>query len=226
MEMKDYLKTLRKNKYFLSGSLAVVVLSLSIFAFLLVNEKGVSRKDQEMDSSSLLKEFEQKEQENQEADSDDGSKGRQEFLMVDVKGEVMNPGIYKLKLDSRVDDALKLAGGISQDGDPKSINLAQKLSDEMVVYVAKIGDESAPTGSEKNQPNLASSKEDQVNKVNINTADLAELQTLPGVGLKKAQDILSYRQENGNFKSADDLKKVGGFGSKSLEKLKDSILIK
>ncbi len=144
---------------------------------------------------------------------------------MDLKGAVRYPKVYRIAADERVDDLIQLAGGFTADADQRRVNLAAKLKDEEVVYVSKKG-ENSPEGvtntlDATDQPLTTSSAA----KVNINTADLASLETLSGIGEKKAQDIIDYRTKNGNFQKLEDLGNVSGFGVKTLEKLKDSICI-
>ncbi|MGT2784917.1 helix-hairpin-helix domain-containing protein [Streptococcus merionis] len=145
-------------------------------------------------------------------------------IMVDVKGAVQKPGLYKLEAGSRLADAVAEAGGLSEEADSKSINLAQKLSDEAVVYVAKQGEEvsvvqsSAATGT-------SSTSQSGNDLVNINTATLAELQTISGIGAKRAQDIIDYREANGGFKTIDDLNNVSGIGDKTMENLRAYVTV-
>ncbi len=146
-------------------------------------------------------------------------------IVVDLKGAVKYPKVYRIAADERVDDLIQLAGGFTADADQRRVNLAAKLKDEEVVYVSKKGENSpegvANTSDATDQPLTTSSAA----KVNINTADLASLETLSGIGEKKAQDIIDYRTKNGNFQKLEDLGNVSGFGVKTLEKLKDSICI-
>lgn len=156
------------------------------------------------------------------------SEAESEFLTVDVKGAVKNPGIYQLKKTSRINDAIQKAGGLTTDADSKSINLAQKLTDEAVVYVATMGENAASVSSNTGQSSTSGTSEvasQKGNKVNLNTADLSELQTISGIGQKRAQDILDYREANGKFNSVDDLKNVSGVGAKTLEKLKEYVTV-
>ncbi|GHU41875.1 competence protein [Bacilli bacterium] len=149
-------------------------------------------------------------------------------ILVDIKGAVKNPGVYKVASHARVNDVVVLAGGLTPQADGKSINLAQKVTDEMIIYVASVGENvtalpsSAPDKASTGQSGATTAPSD---KVNINTADLTELQTLSGVGAKRAQDIIDYREQNGPFKTPEDLGKVSGFGEKTIEKLKESITV-
>ena len=164
----------------------------------------------------------------EKAEPQTSSSAESEFLTVDVKGAVKNPGIYQLKKISRINDAIQKAGGLTTDADSKSINLAQKLTDEAVVYVATMGENAASVSSNTGQSSTSGTSEvasQKGNKVNLNTADLSELQTISGIGQKRAQDILDYREANGKFNSVDDLKNVSGVGAKTLEKLKEYVTV-
>lgn len=142
-----------------------------------------------------------------------------QVLVVDVKGAVQTEGLYQLPAGSRVDDAIKAAGGLTEVADKKSINLAQKLTDASVVYVASQGENiSVVTASSENNSSAS-------NKVNINQASVSELQTISGIGAKRAQDIIDYRESNGGFKTIEDLKKVAGIGEKTFDKLKELIRV-
>jgi competence protein ComEA len=139
-------------------------------------------------------------------------------VFVDVKGEVLSPGVYKVDESSRVQELIKLAGGFTNHADRNAINLAQRVKDEMVIYVPKLGESQMVWTGEGTQSNQSA-------LININDADQAELETLPGIGPSKATAIIAYREENGFFKSIEDLRNVSGIGDKSLEKLKELITI-
>ena len=150
-------------------------------------------------------------------------------VTVDIKGAVKNPGVYELRAGARVHEAIQKAGGLTADAEAKSINQAQKLTDEAVIYVAKIGEEGADvtqTGQHQaGASDSAGASGGKSEKVNLNTATEAELQTISGIGQKRASDIIAYRESNGRFKSVDDLKKVSGIGDKTLEKLKEYVTV-
>lgn len=145
----------------------------------------------------------------------------QDLITVDVKGAVRSPGIYDLPVGSRVHDAVKKAGGLTEEADSKSLNLAQKISDEALVYVPTKGEEAASQQATSGTT-PSSSKE---KKVNLNKASLEELKQVKGLGGKRAQDIIDHREANGKFKSVDELKKVSGIGAKTIEKLKDYVTV-
>ena len=143
----------------------------------------------------------------------------QDLITVDVKGAVKSPGIYDLPLGSRVNDAVQKAGGMTENADSKNLNLAQKVSDESLVYVLS----KEETDIQEASPNTTSSKESK--KVNINKASLEELKQVKGLGAKRAQDIIDHRESKGTFKSVDELKKVSGIGAKTIEKLKEYVTV-
>ena len=143
----------------------------------------------------------------------------QDLITVDVKGAVKSPGIYDLPVGSRINDAVQKAGGFTDNADSKSINLAQKISDEALVYVPT----KEEATSQEAHSNASNTKENK--KVNLNKASLEELKQVKGLGAKRAQDIIDHRESNGKFKSVDELKKVSGIGAKTIEKLKEYVTV-
>ena len=143
----------------------------------------------------------------------------QDLITVDVKGAVKSPGIYDLPVGSRINDAVQKAGGLTENADSKSINLAQRISDEALVYVPT----KEEATSQEAHSNASNTKENK--KVNLNKASLEELKQVKGLGGKRAQDIIDHRETNGKFKSVDDLKKVSGIGAKTVEKLKEYVTV-
>lgn len=145
-------------------------------------------------------------------------------LVVDVKGAVDKPGLYTLEAGARVNDAVEAAGSLTSQADPKSINLAQKLSDEAVVYVAS-KDENISVVTSTTASSAMSPEEKSTSLVNLNTATEADLQTISGIGAKRATDIIAYREANGGFKSVDDLNNVSGIGDKTMESIRPYVTV-
>ena len=140
-------------------------------------------------------------------------------IFVDIKGAVKNPGVYQMKSGDRVKDALDAAGGLTGEADSQKVNLAQRVEDQMVIVVPKVGEEATeiPVGG-------TSKEAAKDGKVNINTATVEELKTLKGVGEKKAEAIIEYRKKNGSFKTKEDLMKVRGIGKKLFESFQERIV--
>ncbi|KQL20587.1 helix-hairpin-helix domain-containing protein [Cytobacillus solani] len=145
------------------------------------------------------------------------------IVIVDVKGAVNNPGVYEAENEDRVIDMINMAGGLKESADEAKINFATRVEDEMVIYVPEIGEEMEQEGG---MMTVMGGTDQKDGKVNINTADDTELQTLTGIGPAKAAAIIDYREKNGPFKVIEDLKLISGIGEKSFEKLKEQIKVK
>lgn len=140
------------------------------------------------------------------------------YYYVDIKGEVKEPGVYKLKEGSRVIDAINAAGGLKENADTYSVNLSKKITDEMVIIV--------PSSVENTTVNNNVTQNTKNNiLVNINTATTKELLSITGIGESKASNIVKYREENGNFSSIEDIKNVSGIGDSLFEKIKKYITV-
>lgn len=142
-----------------------------------------------------------------------------QIIVVDLKGAVTKPGVYKMDDGTRVIDVIKKAGGFREDADQKHVNLALYLQDEMVIYIPINGEEDFLL---EQQTQAGENK----NKINLNKATSDELQKIPGVGPSKAAQILAYREQNGQFKMIEDLMDVTGIGDKSFGKMKEYIYVR
>ncbi|MFD2305843.1 helix-hairpin-helix domain-containing protein [Enterococcus termitis] len=204
----NYQELFKKYNYYLLGAgLMVIVFSIVVFIYLNRSSETIdealqleSTSPSSLESSSVFDEPKQ--------------------LYVDIKGAVKRPGMYEVKENMRVWDAILLADGVEEEADTKQVNFAEQVTDQMVIYVPKKGEE--PLVKQE----LNSEERDEADtKINLNQADENQLQTLPGIGQKKAQEIIRYREDNGGFKSIEDIKNISGFGEKTFEKLKESITV-
>lgn len=149
-------------------------------------------------------------------------------IVVHVSGEVEKPGVYTLQLGDRVIDAIEMAQP-KVDADLDILNLAAPLTDGQKIPVppkielTAVQGETTPNGNAS--PFVSQMGSQTSGLVNLNTADVAALDTLPGIGPALAQRIIDYRQANGGFKSVEDLKNVSGIGDKKYEDLKEMISI-
>ena len=146
---------------------------------------------------------------------------------VDIKGEVLRPGVYEFSCESRIQEVIKKAGGFTEEADETKINLAQKISNQMQIIVPNLHSKQEGGVTEGNFEKGNSSNSTPSNSkqgtVNINTATLEELQTIKGIGKKKAEAILQYRKEHGAFRTKEDLLQVKGIGKKALEAIESQV---
>ncbi|KJW12246.1 helix-hairpin-helix domain-containing protein [Levilactobacillus spicheri] len=151
-------------------------------------------------------------------------------IYVDVQGAVHQPGLYAFQPGMRVADALRVAGGLLSRADRRQVNLAAQLTDQQQLVIPAKGEkESAPAptspasvGSSRGASSAAASAG---TPINLNTATLTDLQQLTGIGAKKAQKIIDYRTEHGDFKSVRDLTQVAGFGEKTVARLEPQLTV-
>lgn len=172
-------------------------------------------------------------------------------LKIDIKGFINNPGVYELYEDSRVIDAINISGGLKENADTSILNLSQKLEDEMVIIVYSKEEIASYKEKLKESNEIKDEKQkelvcpDTINKacitkaqktsnepldekskiVSINTGTKEELMTISGIGEGKAESIIKYREENGEFETIEDIKNVSGIGDSLYEKIKDFITV-
>lgn len=177
--------------------------------------------------------------------------GRTDLVMaVHVSGAVLSPGVYEMERGSRICDAVRLAGGFLPDADTQWCNQAQPLADgdHLTIHtlaqtqsmkeegltpvmdrfgiVSSLGAEhSAEEGTAGRGQNIGSAAGTGDDRVDLNTADEAQLMTLPGIGESRAQDILAYRSRNGRFTDTEELMQISGIGQKIYDRIKDRVRV-
>jgi len=158
-----------------------------------------------------------------------GKEPESAWLIVDVKGKVKHPGVYRFEAGQRVADAIEKAGGPTAEADLEQVNLAQPLQDGAALIVpakgsAKGSESLVPAGLQSAVPSALSGTPAD-SRVNLNTATKEELMKLPGIGEAKAEAILEHRKNKRSFRSPEELKQVSGIGEKMYERLKDHIRV-
>lgn len=143
------------------------------------------------------------------------------LIFVHVLGAVRRPGLFELSTGARVMDAVAAAGGLTETADPAGTNLARRLSDGEQLYLPQLGELPAgpPPASGAGATGASGSGGGGSALVNLNTATLADLDTLPRIGPAMAQRILDFRDANGPFAAVEDLRNVTGIGEKTFEAL-------
>jgi competence protein ComEA len=151
-------------------------------------------------------------------------------VIIHITGAVKNPGVYQLKPTDRIVDAVKIAGGATEEANLDLINLAALLKDGQKIIVpyktySEAGKE-INTNRYNNEASVYSSSTASISaKININTANTTMLQTLSGIGPVLSERIIEYRNQNGLFGVIDDIKDVSGIGEKKFEGIKDLICV-
>lgn len=151
-----------------------------------------------------------------------------EKIVVHIAGAVRKEGIVELNDGARIVDAINKAGGLNENADLSKVNLAFIISDGQKIYIPFIGEE-AEISTESGENVIQGNNNDGGSNnslVNINTANLSQLIELPGIGNSTAQKILDYRNENGKFKSIEDIKNVSGIGDSKFNNIKNFITVK
>ena len=170
-------------------------------------------------------------------------------IKVDVKGLVVNPGVYELPEQSRVIDAIEIAGGLLEGANTRSLNLSKILKDENVIIIenkqepekiieyvyqecncpkvndACLNNKEIVNFQEEKIVDSTSEINEENKLVSINSATIEEIQSLPGIGEAKAKAIVKYREDNGSFQNVEDIKNVSGIGESLFEKIKDYITL-
>ena len=142
-------------------------------------------------------------------------------IVVEIKGEVMNPDVYTLNEGSIIKDLIEIAGGLTENADISNINRAKEIKNHELIVIRNIND---PNIEEKGEAKYNETNEESDDgKISINDSDLSKLKEIPGIGDVKANAIILYREKNNGFKSIEELKNVDGIGEKTFEKIKDSI---
>lgn len=199
-------KFVKDNKDLLLKAAAVVLVMILALAVFAVKSEG--EEDLEI----------------QEAETVESSESA--AIFVDVGGEVKKPTVVELSEGSRVADAIEAAGGVTENADLTEINRAAFVSDGEKIFVPAAAEEGMPAeGGSQDMSGVSGGSLYSDGKININTADSDKLQELNGVGPVTAEKIISYRNENGRFKSIEDIKNVSGIGEKTFEKFKDKIRV-
>ena len=151
-----------------------------------------------------------------------------EEIIIHITGEVENEGIIKIKKDARIADVIDEAGGVTNEADLSKINLAYSVKDGQKIYIPNINDKENEGEyiTEEAGDEVIVEGEVKTSKVNINTAKQTELETLTGIGPSIALKIINYREENGEFKTIEDIKNVPGIGDAKFENIKENICVK
>lgn len=162
----------------------------------------------------------------EEAESVSEANSQLQQVFVYVCGNVVNPGVYEASPEARVYELIDMAGGASENGCLEALNLAEHIYDGQKLYVPDYDEYASGTEWQYNEENSGAGDDTGKGLVNINTADVQLLMTLPGVGQSRAQAIVDYRNEHGSFECIEDIMNVNGIKEGAFSKLRDYISVK
>lgn len=174
------------------------------------------KNDEQMDKDKTLEKT---------ANKNDINENKSKEIRIFVSGEVKNPGVVTIENSKRLIDAIDLLGGFTEEADLNKINLAMTIEDEMHYIIPKIGEEINNNNNNENATQNNIKSQEGNSKININIANVSDLDKLPGIGEATANKILNYREEKGQFKSIEEIKNVNGIGDKKYEDIKEMITI-
>lgn len=218
---------MKEKKYITTVIVVMFVLVVGIFYGYANMEKNKSC------VTSLTSSLEEKGTEEELMDKEDEKNAKQEevsdgSIYVHICGQVKNPGVYQLTANARISDGIKAAGGLTKKAAPDAINQAEFLEDGTQIYIPSIKEINASKSEEKKQDevNTASSTlETNSSKINLNLATKEELMSIPGIGAAKADSIITYREEHGDFKSIEDIKNISGIKDGVFNSISDYITV-
>ena len=223
-----------KQKKILIIIITIITIGVAYYAYTSFEKKDFTVESSDLEINKA------NEENNSKVENGVRDESEENKIIVHISGEVKNQGIVELEENSRVNDAIEKAGGVTENAYMKDINLAYKLEDGMKIYIPSkeevennknVGDVLSGNryyNSAENingSSNVNSEDNESKKKVNINTANKDELDTLPGIGEVTAEKIIEYRNKNGKFASKEEIKEVSGIGDSKYEQIKDLIEI-
>lgn len=220
----------KKVKITIIVSVIMIIIMFAFNIFGKENKYEIGEGLEETEIESVISDSEDVfEEENENENDTYVSEIKEEFIFVDIIGEVEKPSLVEVKEGDRLSVAIEKAGGLTENANRESINLAQKLVDGAQYIVPSKGEALVINYCEdtENHDNkqLDKAKSQESGKLNINTASKEELQELTGIGEVLSQRIIDYRTENGEFSSIEDIRNVKGIGDKKYQDINSQICV-
>jgi len=209
-KLNTYLKTYKTAiKYVITGLAVLILGTIYCISVLADREKETAQYYNNQTTEEETMSFDSEEE------KISANENKNEDIYVYICGCVNNPGVYQCVQGMRVYEAIDMAGGFTEDACTEALNLAELVKDKEKIYVPDV---QTASNSENISDNTSG-------RININTATIEELMTLPGIGEAKAKDIIAYRTQNGSFTATEDIMKISGIKEAAYAKIRDYITI-
>ena len=218
-----------KKKIVIGIILGIIIVIGGVVYYILQNNEGeYFNYDENFDEENI-------EADNSIVNIDDMEIENKPQIMVHIAGQIVNPGVISLSEGARIIDAINAAGGTTEEADLSRVNLAYILEDAQKIYIPSIKekenegyaiDKSQSIAIVTSESSTEETSTTQTLTININTANEAELQKIPGIGQSIASKIVAYRKENGKFKTIEEIKKGSGIGENKYNSIKNYICVK
>lgn len=202
-------------KYKIAAGIFLIVISFAVFSWRSVNNEADFPLMKTQESQQITKSA------TSLIPSDAAiltTEAEKQLLLVDVSGAVRKPSVVKVNSGSRIFEAVDQAGGVNEDADLRTINLAAEVRDGQKIYIPRIGERMQESTDNNWSPN-------EIDKLDLNSANASSLEELDGIGVKTAEKIIAYREAHGGFRNVEELMQVSGIGAKTFEDLKDKIAV-
>ena len=230
IEIGGRIMNLDNKKKTMISIILIIILIISFIIYLIMNNSEDNALNWEEDI--IMQNTQNEENRKNKIGESTNEIEEEEIIVVHITGEVKKEGILYLAKGARIADAIKEAGGETDEADLSQVNLAYKLQDGQKIYIPNKNEKVSMYITDNGGNNIIEESNNTQNgekggsrKVNINTASQSELDSLPGIGPALAQNIIDYREENGGFKSIEELQNVKGIGDAKYDDIKDNVTI-
>ena len=230
IEIGGRIMNLDNKKKTMISIILIIILIISFIIYLIMNNSEDNALNWEEDI--IMQNTQNEENRKNKIGESTNEIEEEEIIVVHITGEVKKEGILYLAKGARIADAIKGAGGETDEADLSQVNLAYKLQDGQKIYIPNKNEKVSMYITDNGGNNIIEESNNTQNgekgeskKVNINTASQSELDSLPGIGPALAQNIIDYREENGGFKSIEELQNVKGIGDAKYDDIKDNVTI-
>lgn len=230
----NYMNFEKIKEFAIEKKVYLIAAGIILIGFFYFKKGDSEDKNTEAENTQLMQKSRSSSSTTMENTASSSSVSESKTVTCDISGAVKHEGVYTLKNGARLQELIEAAGGTTSRAQLKAINRAILLKDQDKIHIPYKGEKvenAATTGTGTGSPanstssESGSSEQGSGEKINLNTANVADLQKLTGIGEKKAEQIIAYREQKGSFKKIEDLMQVSGIGEKTFASLKDQLAV-